>query len=277
MLFDVIFYYISLRIHFRLPDATFLRPRLCLYRLSCLFSLGIGGSLAYSPSIVAVGRYFVKRRAFAVGMCFAGSGVGAFVLPPLVSLALTRYGLNGTFLIMAGVSFNLCVCGMLFRPATFYLTRLKRTRHFGAKYSGSRRYERNVVSIVSVDFPVTDLGLRSNNNTQAANIPSTYCMESQYLRAREKPAFDWHVLRNPLLYLYAVPLYVADSSFSNIFNILPSHTQRLGVSKTDAAWIISIVGVADLVSRLCIGGFADLNLFRKRHIFQVRYFQGRGQ
>ena len=232
---------------------------------------GVGSSLAYSPSIVAVGRYFVKKRTFAVGVCFAGSSVGAFVLPPLVRLALTRYGLHGALLIMAGVSFNLCLCGMLFRPVTFYRTRYrrKRIRHFGVKCSSGRRHVHSVVSIVSVDFPDTDLARRANDNVQSANVPAESGLDGKYMCTRKISVFDWHVLRNPLLYLYAVPLYVADSSFSNIFNILPSHTQRLGVSKADAAWIISIVGVADLVSRLSIGGFADLNLFRKRHIFQV--------
>ncbi|KAI0239773.1 Monocarboxylate transporter 12 [Lamellibrachia satsuma] len=228
------------------------------------FLVGVGGSLAYSPSIVAVSQHFVKKRAFAVGVCFAGSGVGAFVLPPVVRLALTCYGLDGTFLIMAGIFFNLCVCGMLYRPATFYLTRhrLKRTRQFGAKCSDCRRRDCVTVSVINIDVPKTELALRSSKIITTANV----------FRNTKKAVFDWQLLRNPLLYLYAVSLSVANSSFSNIFNILPQHTQQLGVSKTDAVWIVSIVGFADLGSRLCIGGFADLNLFRKRHIFQFSIF-----
>ena len=196
-------------------------------------------------------------------MCFSGSGVGALVLPPLVRLALNHCGLDGTFVIMAGVSFNLCVCGMLFRPVAFYRQRYrrKRTQKLGAECNnGCSRQDRVTVSVINTDVPeTTEIALRS----------SKIIATTKTFRETKKCVFDWKLLRNPLLYLYVVSLSVAASSFSNIFNILPQHTQQLGVSKTDSVWIVSILGFGDLGSRVCIGGFADLNIFRKRHILQV--------
>ena len=49
-----------------------------------VYSVGVGLSLSYSPSIVAVGQYFEKRRATANGVSFAGSGLGSLILPPLI-------------------------------------------------------------------------------------------------------------------------------------------------------------------------------------------------
>ncbi|KAK2192422.1 hypothetical protein NP493_31g00031 [Ridgeia piscesae] len=230
------------------------------------FLVGVGGSLAYAPSIVIVSQYFEKKRAFAVGVCFSGSGVGALVLPPLVRLALNHCGLDGTFVIMAGVSFNLCVCGMLFRPVAFYRQRYrrKRTQKLGAECNnGCSRQDRVTVSVINTDVPeTTEIALRS----------SKIIATTKTFRETKKCVFDWKLLRNPLLYLYVVSLSVAASSFSNIFNILPQHTQQLGVSKTDSVWIVSILGFGDLGSRVCIGGFADLNIFRKRHILQFSIF-----
>ena len=194
------------------------------------------------------------------------------MLPPLVSIALNRYGLNGTFLIMAGVTLNVCVCGMLFRPATFYMSRyrLKRARQCRPMCNGGMRADRLVVSIIRVDTHDTNLAHQNENNVKPVNNTSELYSKDQELHRRKKPAFDWDVLRSPLLYLYAMSECIADSSFTNIYNMLPSHAQQLGVSKTNSVLIISIIGAGDLVSRMCIGGFADVNLFRKRHIYQVR-------
>ena len=199
------------------------------------------------------------------------------MLPPLVSLSLNRYGLNGTFLIMAGVTLNVCACGMLFRPATFYMSRyrLKRARQCRAMCNDGVRHDRLVVSIITVDSHGKDLARQHENKAKPVDNPSAFYLKDQYLRRRKKPVFDWNVLRSPLLYIYAMSECIADSSFSNIYNMLPSHALQLGVSKPNSVWIISIIGAADLISRMCIGGFADINLFRKRHIYQVRCIQSR--
>ena len=42
---------------------------------------------------------------------------------PFVRLALDTYGLDGALLLMGGMTLNICVCGMLFRPPEFYFRR----------------------------------------------------------------------------------------------------------------------------------------------------------
>ena len=42
---------------------------------------------------------------------------------PFVRLALDTYGLDGALLLMGGMTLNICVCGMLFRPPDFYFRR----------------------------------------------------------------------------------------------------------------------------------------------------------
>ena len=44
---------------------------------------GIGFGLMYLPSIVIVGYYFDKKRAFATGLAVCGSGIGTFLFAPL--------------------------------------------------------------------------------------------------------------------------------------------------------------------------------------------------
>ena len=53
-----------------------------------LLSTGFGFGMMYLPAIVSVGYYFEKKRAFATGLAVCGSGVGTFILPPLIEFLL---------------------------------------------------------------------------------------------------------------------------------------------------------------------------------------------
>jgi len=46
----------------------------------------------YLPSIVMVGFYFDKKRAMATGIAVCGTGIGTFVLAPIVNLLASEYG-----------------------------------------------------------------------------------------------------------------------------------------------------------------------------------------
>ncbi|CAG5119600.1 unnamed protein product [Candidula unifasciata] len=81
--------------------------------------VGTGFSFCYITSVVIVAFYFDKRRALATGLAVCGTGVGTFTFAPLMDYLIVEYGWRGLFLIMAGISLNLVVCGMLFRPLQF--------------------------------------------------------------------------------------------------------------------------------------------------------------
>ncbi|GAU98923.1 hypothetical protein RvY_09998-2 [Ramazzottius varieornatus] len=77
---------------------------------------GFGSALVYGPSIIMVGRYFDKRRSLANGLSVAGSGVGSFLIPPLLQLLIEKYTINGCILILGAFSLHLCLAGLLYRP-----------------------------------------------------------------------------------------------------------------------------------------------------------------
>lgn len=72
--------------------------------------------MIYLPSIVCVGHWFNKKRAFTTGIVVSGTGMGQFVVPPIASYLLKEYGWEGKNLIMAGIVLNCAVCGMTFLP-----------------------------------------------------------------------------------------------------------------------------------------------------------------
>ncbi|XP_005101009.1 monocarboxylate transporter 12 [Aplysia californica] len=81
--------------------------------------VGAGFSFCYITSVVIVAFYFEKRRALATGLAVCGTGIGTFTFAPLIDFLIYEYGWRGLFLILSGISLNLLVCGMLFRPLKF--------------------------------------------------------------------------------------------------------------------------------------------------------------
>lgn len=65
-----------------------------------------------------VGCYFRKRKALAYGIAMSGSGIGTFVLAPVVQLLIELYSWRGALLVLSAFVGNLCVCGALLRPIT---------------------------------------------------------------------------------------------------------------------------------------------------------------
>ncbi|KAL7339571.1 major facilitator superfamily domain-containing protein [Rhodotorula toruloides] len=52
----------------------------------------IGGSMAYYSTFYFLQEWFVERRGFANGVCFAGTAAGGLVLPFILNALLERYG-----------------------------------------------------------------------------------------------------------------------------------------------------------------------------------------
>ncbi|KAH7011266.1 major facilitator superfamily domain-containing protein [Ilyonectria destructans] len=56
----------------------------------------IGGSISYCPCILYMDEWFVKRKGFAYGVMWSGTGLAGFALPLLFEALLGRYGFRTT-------------------------------------------------------------------------------------------------------------------------------------------------------------------------------------
>ena len=77
---------------------------------------GIGLGMIYLPAIVSVGFYFERRRALATGISVCGSGVGAFVMAPLVSWLVEAHDWKAANLVLGGICLTCVLFGGLMRP-----------------------------------------------------------------------------------------------------------------------------------------------------------------
>jgi MFS family permease len=75
----------------------------------------VGGSIAYSPCIVYMDEWFVKKKGLAYGIMWSGTGLAGVVLPLLLQSLLGRYGFETTLRLWAVVVF------VLTAPLAYYI------------------------------------------------------------------------------------------------------------------------------------------------------------
>ncbi|KAB5515445.1 MFS monocarboxylate transporter [Coniochaeta sp. 2T2.1] len=75
----------------------------------------VGGSVAYSPCIVYMDEWFVRRKGLAYGIMWSGTGLAGVVLPLLLQSLLDKYGFETTLRLWAVVVF------VLTAPLAYYI------------------------------------------------------------------------------------------------------------------------------------------------------------
>ncbi|KAH3806466.1 monocarboxylate transporter 12-like isoform X2 [Dreissena polymorpha] len=78
---------------------------------------GVGFGLACTPSIMIIEQHFQKKRFQALSVAVGGIGLGIIAFPFIIKHLMEYYAWRGTLLVLAGFSFNLCVCGVLMFPS----------------------------------------------------------------------------------------------------------------------------------------------------------------
>ncbi|KAI0242901.1 Monocarboxylate transporter 12 [Lamellibrachia satsuma] len=243
---------------------------------------GFGGSLVYSPALVVVGEYFEKRRGVAVGMATAGSGVGAFVGPPLFVFLFERYGFFSALLIVGGIMYNCCVSGALYRPLKDNIPKhgtsppLKLSSGSPARCGQtsfhdsrgdtmvSRGDDRSSAETTEEAAPLNGLVSESNGSNTAGDS------------ARDRSSRLWRTvgavgrLLGVSLWtdwrftLFASSQAIFVMSYNPVSMLTPAVATHNGLSETQAAFVLSALASGDIVGRLLSGFVFDLPLVRRQ-------------
>ncbi|XP_030762251.1 monocarboxylate transporter 10 [Sitophilus oryzae] len=77
---------------------------------------GLGGSLAYTPSLAVLGHYFKRYLGIVNGVASAGSSVFTIVMPYILDGLLQKYGLVWTLRALALIAGFIMAAAVLFKP-----------------------------------------------------------------------------------------------------------------------------------------------------------------
>uniref|UniRef100_H2ZU91 Solute carrier family 16 member 12 n=1 Tax=Latimeria chalumnae TaxID=7897 RepID=H2ZU91_LATCH len=183
---------------------------------------GLGFALSYTPTIAMVGKYFTQRKAVAYGIAMSGSGIGTFFLAPVVQLLIEHFSWRGALLILGGFVANLCVCGALLRPITLKedLAKLK---------------------------PSNCKPIKLEKN---CGLKCFCCLSHQ----------EYDFLLMPDFIVLAFSILFMAYGCSPPFVYLVPYALSVGVSHQNAAFLMSILGVIDIVGNITFGWLTDRSL-----------------
>lgn len=95
---------------------------------------GLGGALAYTPSLTILGHYFKKYMGIVNGVVTAGSSVFTIVMPVVMEFFLQRTGLKWTLRVLGMIAAGIIGCAFLFKPVVGRKRRSKAVK-FGEAFN----------------------------------------------------------------------------------------------------------------------------------------------
>ncbi|XP_062271278.1 monocarboxylate transporter 12-B-like [Scomber scombrus] len=206
---------------------------------------GLGFALCYTPAIAMVGCYFHRRKALAYGIAMSGSGIGTFVLAPVVQLLIELYSWRGALLVLSAFVGNLCVCGALLRPIT-----AREEEGEEGPLTGEERLE--CEDSVLSPGPSSPPSLPLLPGSPAPQLQRRWCFSSYFLSSQE-----FRFLLLPDFLGLAVSFLFLASGCSLPFVYLVPYALSVGVSHQHAAFLMSILGVVDIVGNITFGWLTD--------------------
>ncbi|XP_030559435.1 monocarboxylate transporter 10 [Drosophila novamexicana] len=106
---------------------------------------GLGGALAYTPTLAILGHYFKRYLGKVSGFVTAGSSVFTVILPPGLDWLLGSYGLETTLRMMSLMAAFIIVCSFVYKPLHLPL-------HSTKKKDGRSRLNVLMRSIINVEI-----------------------------------------------------------------------------------------------------------------------------
>ena len=92
---------------------------------------GFGGSCLFVSSYVIISLYFEKSRFIATGILASGTGLGVFIVAPILQALLDTFDWRKTYRITAGIISVVCVLCLTFDPSVTNSKKGKNQAHNG--------------------------------------------------------------------------------------------------------------------------------------------------
>ncbi len=187
------------------------------FTYSLLFSVGTGAIYAIVNSTTS--KWFVKKRGFVVGITSSGGGVGTFVMAPLVAYLIANFNWRTAFIVLGFITWI----------------------GIGA------------MSLLLRQDP-SELGLLPDGD-QSESIQG-----SVIKKAEEVPRGDFSLgqaYRLSQFWLLGFSWLLISLSFHLIFVHIVPYAVDMGISPMDASFILSLIGVANVLGRLVLGRLSD--------------------
>ncbi|XP_027210303.2 monocarboxylate transporter 12-B [Penaeus vannamei] len=228
------------------------------------FSLigGVGAGLVVGASVLILPLYFSRRRGFANGLFMAGTSVGLFIAPHLITYLQDLYTFKGATLILGAIVLNGCAAGATYHPASWHM-----------------QHERKSSSNVTEDAQRTPLSKTTNKN-KLVGLPKLPNGKHQIEKDASYRRFfvtrvvlstvrDLGILKSSRALIIALTSTLVMNGYLNFIMMVPFMVTTARHTPHDAAWCVSASGISNLLTRVIVSALADCSWFHLRGCYMT--------
>lgn len=208
----------------------------------CFTHTGIGLGLPMVSKVLILKEYFPENFNMAIGLGFAGGGVGMVILPPLIDLLINIYGMRGALLVFSALSFNICVAGIAMKPCVSSQIRT------GYLYLPNFTQSRKILSKHAHNLLKTSDDETNGRPYECQKENSSCCCRTVW-RVCGLSA----VAKSPQYLLYLASFILIDTAMSGWALFLFFYTTDIGFKTHLASYLSTVAGIGTLIGRLACG------------------------
>lgn len=214
-------------------------------------------------------------------------------------MSMVYFCFQGTLFIIGGMYFNVIVCGLLFRPTSFY-KQSKEAKNKGPESETLLKEETKAHSLSAANGDsaghhsqeMVRYRTTSTGSVVFGSIDSLHAVavdqdnQSKFDKADDKHAgkgrnkcmqflvslIDFTVLKSYIVMLLVLACFLLFVGHFNFILFMPPTAASRGVTSYDKAYLISITGICDLCGRLLIGVVGDMQFIDRYKLFAVSSF-----
>ncbi|NXA37777.1 MOT2 protein, partial [Eudromia elegans] len=218
------------------------------------FITGFGLALNLQPSVIIIGKYFLKRRPIANGLAMAGSPVMLCTLAPLNQFLFDNFGWRGSFLILGALLLNCCVAGALFRPIGVAKASVKKQMTEEEKEAPKEEVIKVSTEMSNPSYTPAETKTEEEEEKDCCEKINNYLDFSLF----KHRGFLIYLIGNVLMFL---------GFFAPIVFLAP-YAKHIGIDEYSAAFLLSILAIVDMIARPATGIIANSKWVRPK----IQYF-----
>ena len=246
--------------------------------------------MIFTAAYVIVSQYFDKKKGKAMAFATLGSGVGNVVLSPAISALVDEYGFSGSMVILSSLMLNNFISAALYWPLR-KKRGLPRERVVGRGEEGKSDEKQAIFiddktgdaksAVVKCDAGLVTGGGGDNSSGDRVTIlpdkgessvgvhkPTEHAATVTQASTADDPDKGVcikykRLLRNPTFLLYGYQIMCMQVCIPVYLIFLPDFAMEHGIDRMHAAFILSVMGISDMVGRVFFGFVFDLERVRR--------------
>lgn len=186
------------------------------------------------------------------------AGVGTFFFNLVTRYLIDKYTWRGTVLILGGILLNGVVCGLLFLPMRENSPREEEAERFLAAHTDAATALPNKAASINdrdcevkVELclvePSIDLGKKVSGSNNEKKVEASGASPPPGFLSACNSLVNFELLSDARCWLFLLSAFMVQLAFTVPFNLLPDQAVENNMSKYQASWLISGIGIVNYV------------------------------